>query len=212
MPTTKIDIRKDFPEQYAAAREMLDFHIQSKCYSDHFLFQFVVGLIGIPRWSGEKQSQIDTHEVLNQIDYLEGRISHTNTKGPLPFRDPSLVGLMHKHYSSAFDMPANLAIEFRGEGGRKIRNFLEARIGKKPTEDDIKMIAHLSVTDGYETRAQRRRTDPRKGLTGEWIVYQPLEGINHYLFLGYHDMSNAEIREWADGALDSIKSRSTVGE
>ena len=205
MVTKTIDLERDFPEVCDLTREKLDFRMTSGRYSSTFFYQLVAGHLNIFRKGDRGFHRLDPDAVLDEIDFLEGRTLHTNTKGPIGFRNPLLSDLLHKHHSSAFDMPHNFLNEFMRTGRHEIESYLKTKIGTVVDEEIIKKITHMAVMEGYERRAMRRREDVNGGLTGEWVVFKVVQGINHYLFLGYHDMKDSEIRDWADSAMSDIQ-------
>jgi hypothetical protein len=109
----------------------------------------------------------------------------SKTKKAEPFRRGLLVGLWHKHYFQTAFLAKNIQLEFsKGE------NFKQAfwRTGKKlglvygedTTHEFWNHLIHEVVTGFYKRRARENN------LTGEWIVYMPIDGRNYYLTLGSH--------------------------
>ena len=182
---------------------MCNHHIGSGKYSSIFFYQMVAAMANIARNGRNGVHITDVHHVMWEIDYLEGRSSATATKGPLPFKDPMLNDLMHKHVSSAGDFVNNLMRELP-RTTKKMHKFIEAEIGNIFTEEHAKKLSYMAVYEAYTERASRRTKSAKKGLTGEWIVYKNINGINYYLFFGYHEMNNSDLKSLADAACIDI--------
>lgn len=199
MPTLQIDFEKEFPEECARVREMLDFHVTYGAYSSILYYQIVTNMLNIVRMRDKKLHLFDPHAVMAEIDYLEGKSNYTNTKGPIIFKDSSISNLYHKHVYSSGDFIQNICIEMK-RSLKNIEKFLKIKIGQKFDETVANQVANMAVTEAYERRAGERRNKATKGLTGEWLVFTKIDGINSYLFLGYHEMPNQEIKKWAEEA------------
>ncbi|XQE65783.1 hypothetical protein ACOAPY_14055 [Pseudomonas sp. P3C3] len=106
---------------------------------------------------------------------------------------------MHKHYTSAAFLGANLYNQWFEGYGRK-HQLLAAEIEKvsplgSVVEDEndawqkAGRIAHTFTMDGYQRRAGRQQ------LTGEWIVYYIHNGMNYYLDIAFHEEAKTPERE-----------------
>ena len=111
----------------------------------------------------------------------------SRTKKATPFKIPPLIGLWHKHYFQASFIAKNLSLELsKGENfkqafwrtGRKLGLIYGQDINNPREFSDH--LAHEVVSRFYKKRSGESR------LTGEWIVYIPIDGKNYYLTLGSH--------------------------
>jgi len=127
---------------------------------------------------------MDTFNVLDEIDYLEGIKPSSRTKKPARFRKPPLQNLWHKHFFSTRHLVKNVGVRWNlADGGNAdfsaMIESVEKDFGDNP---DLwqKVLAHRLVIEGFSERACR-------GLTGDWIVYGVHEGKNFYLDVAKHE-------------------------
>jgi hypothetical protein len=92
---------------------------------------------------------------------------------------PPFGGLWHKHWFSARLLPANLLAVAQQKGSMDWI-WDVAKEGDIMTQELISQIAHRMTVQAYENR------HAAKQITGEWIIYLPHYGLNHYLCLGTH--------------------------
>lgn len=136
---------------------------------------------------------INTHQMLDEIKFLEGIKKLSSTKKAEVFRKHPLKGLMKKHFTDASFIIKNLGAHFGYEYGGNKR--LEAMVNEAFTQnksgfvDDafIDFIAYNSTILAFEDRASRKK------LSGEWIVFQEYQSKNYYLTLAAHDEGDENI-------------------
>lgn len=133
----------------------------------------------------------DITEIFNEISYLEGISSQSNTKLESQFKGGLLHPFWHKHYFQAQFIPNNLLNELRRDD--TVERVWGPLDGQTITQ---KMIDDL-VTELVAGNLERRDQDSR--LTGEWIVYHIHNGNNFYLTLGRHDEGDQVIKDRIDG-------------
>ncbi len=95
----------------------------------------------------------------------------------MPFRNPILKGLWHKHYFDPSFMPRNLLEELKRD--TLFTDEISKFHGKK-VEEITGEVVRLAVLEPYKRRAQSNR------LTGEWIIYEKEVERNYYLTLSDH--------------------------
>lgn len=121
------------------------------------------------------------HQILDELDYLEGLRGSLGTKAEAPFKGPELRPLWHKHFSAPRHVLKNIGLHW-GLGGQRNRdlNRMLRRIAEKASSDWIGQVCHQFVMGGYEQRVRECR------LTGDWIIFAKHEGRNYYLDLATH--------------------------
>lgn len=156
----------------------------------------------------------DTFDLVQPIKALEGLADYDNTPSPNDFKDPILLGLHKKHFTS----PRFLA--------RNLRNFLESKFGGEYLNKVFAEAAKISgsgyVDEVFANYLSHHMTIPPlelkhqdSKLTGEWVVFYPHATGNHYLCLAHHgntdgqQAANRRIREMVDLAceLDNLPFR-----
>jgi len=135
-----------------------------------------------------RSKQIDTHSILDEIDYLEGYRSTSRTKKESQFVHPPLEPLWHKHFMTARHIMKNIGVRWSLDrnGNRDLDRLIQEVAKEAGNDPDLwpKLLAHRLVVEGYEDRAS---TDGGYGLTGDWIVYGKHDGKNYYLDLASHE-------------------------
>lgn len=126
------------------------------------------------------------HSIYDEIGKLEGTDSRPSlTKPAERFKSGTLRGLWHKHHHQANFLAKNLALELPRSD--IVENAVAPYYGR--TVDEVAgEIAHAVVVGAYEQRAREGR------MTGEWIVFEKVDGVNYYLTLGYHKECNEAIK------------------
>jgi hypothetical protein len=162
------------------------------------------GLLRNELAEGMRNGTISAFAVLNEIGQMEGSDPRrpTGTKPKEPLRH-ELHGLMHKHYKAS-SMPSfmlNISNHWTSPRGSKTqRRKIKAQ--RRKIESDFQRDGHAGkavhgiVLDGYQARHAANQ------MTGEWIVYAEVAGVNYYLTLASHD----EARENQDAILARAQS------
>lgn len=138
---------------------------------------------------GMRQRTIDAFAVYDEIGQMEGSDPprRTGTKSAKPLTGKLLIGLMHKHYKTASmqDFMLNIENHWNRRTNRAERQRIEneVRYGGHTGK-----AAHEIVLGGYQARHSADE------MTGEWIVYAVVDGVNYYLALAIHGEDGA-IRE-----------------
>ena len=135
----------------------------------------------------------DVHNILDEIARLEGLQSRAApTKPAEPYnRNPLFKGLWHKHHFQPRFLFANLKLE------TKRIPFPESteEFNQNP---DWKRLVYKLVFGAFENRTRRA------ALTGEWIVFAPLNGINYYLTLANHSTGDERVYARAKSCLSEF--------
>ncbi|EQA1593513.1 hypothetical protein QEU86_RS05265 [Enterobacter hormaechei] len=170
--------------------------IQKIGFDDNML-ERMSGLIMVQLYAGLVSRAENVFTVFDEVQGLEGcsRFGESRTKSPTIFsRKPYLRGLWHKHYFGAgiAVMARNLMIALNNYGLPQLEAGVAEGEERFFTEEDAARVAHEAVMDSWS-----RRSDEHK-LTGHWIIYAVHEENNHYLSLGKHTDSEADIRRQID--------------
>jgi len=145
------------------------------------------------------QRLLNTHEIADEIRFLEGVGRPTMTKPASRFTREPLRNLWHKHFTDAQFMVKNIGNRWNlGRGGEPLEKMLEEELAKEEsgyfTDELAARISHRLVIGGYTDRAGQGE------LTGEWIVFGKHEGQRFYLTLASHsegdDAIYKRILEW----------------
>jgi hypothetical protein len=133
----------------------------------------------------------EDHDVLGEIDVIEGLSVKSATRNPEQFKRPPLHPFWHKHFSTARHLMRNVGLRW-GLGKSGNRDFLAAIEAVKEGYGDHpelwqKRLAHQVVLGGPEDRAAAR------SMTGDWIIFAKHDGGNLYLGLGTHEEEDAAI-------------------
>lgn len=147
-----------------------------------------------------RSAAIPTFRILDEMDALEQLpdAHQSKTKPATKLHGLVLGRFMHKHYTSADFLGANLYNQWFGEHAKKHDLLAKEIMRIHPVgafvEDDqhaykiAGQIAHTMGVEGY------RRLMERKTMTGEWIIYYMHEGQNYYLDLARHSEQSDEKR------------------
>jgi hypothetical protein len=132
----------------------------------------------------------NVHAIYDEIGKLEGSDTRpTLTKREEPFRGEVLRGLWHKHHQQTCFLVRNLTLEAERTG--VVRDALAPYIGRD-VDEVAGEIAHALVIGMYGQRARESR------VTGEWIVFEKVDGANYYLTLGSHNERDERTRTRVD--------------
>lgn len=132
----------------------------------------------------------ETSKILDAIKEIEnpGR-QGDRTKKQSNFSKPILKGLRHKHHFQVRYIPNNVLLELDRTGIDKYWFDAVATAGLKPGQEFTsneererlsRIFSHMLVQGLHSQRVARG------ALTGEWIVYAVIGGVNYYLTLGSH--------------------------
>ena len=136
---------------------------------------------------------INTHQMLDEVKFLEGLGKQPRTKKAEEFKRLPLKGLKKTHFTNANFIVKNMGSHFGLErGGNKMLDRLIKKAFDQNTsgyvdDDFANFIAHKLTIGMLEERAANHR------ITGEWIVFQEYEGKNYYLTLGAHNEGDDNI-------------------
>ncbi|MBY0316330.1 MAG: hypothetical protein K2Q26_12460 [Bdellovibrionales bacterium] len=111
------------------------------------------------------------HQVLDEINHLEGKGIGSRTRPPDQFLKLPLKGLYKKHYSQPNFIPRNVATETK-------------QISKDEVERCKTWEEMWALYDPVKLFEQRIA---RNAMTGQWIVFAKHENENYYLCLGSHN-------------------------
>jgi hypothetical protein len=137
---------------------------------------------------------VHVHAIYDQIGYLEGPdAGRGGAKDAALFTGKHLKGFWHQHRFEPRFMANNLANDSKSPEAMAIFVKMAEAINRG---EEIGQFVHELVIGGYERRFREGK------MTGEWIVFAKIEGVNHYLTLGKHD-------EGDDKILDRIKACAT---
>lgn len=161
---------------------MINEYLKSHLNKGHFCNYFL----------GQLRENPNPH-ILNEIAYLEGLNSNTETEEEDQFRAGKLRGIWKKHYAdySVKNIAINIEniYKLKKEKSRKFQqNALS--IGKNLDENDIYFFSKALAEDTFaQLEIQRKRGK----LTGEWIIYFKDDTKLIYLTLANHDESTESI-------------------
>jgi hypothetical protein len=130
-------------------------------------------------------SRLGYHEILDELDYLEGITTKSRTKPAKPFKGSALKPLWHKHFSAPRHMLKNIGIHWAVDKKDKpALDRLIAGIAEAGSERWIDQLCYQFVIGGYRERGEKR------GLTGDWIIFAKHNGRNYYLDIATHFEGN----------------------
>jgi len=139
---------------------------------------------------GMRHRTISAFAVYDEIGQLEQSDPprRSGTKPAKPLTGELLTGLIHKHYKTASmqDFMLNIENHWKRRNNRAERQRIEHEVRNG---GHTGKAAHEIVIGGYEGRHGANQ------MTGEWIVYAVVDGVNYYLTLATHTESDADIRE-----------------
>ncbi len=125
------------------------------------------------------------HQILDELDYLEGFRPNSRTKSEKPFRGAPLKPLWHKNFCAPRHFPKNIGIRWGlDRKGNRDLDRLIGSIAKAGSDRWAAQLCHQIVIGGYAERAQRGR------LTGDWIIFARHDGRNYNLDLATHSEGN----------------------
>ncbi len=166
----------------AYIREWLDLKMRTGLYSDQFAEELLHASVN---------RTYNTFTILDELAVLEGTNFGRPSATPehAMFKHWPLKGLWHKHHSQAAFISINLENYWRKKVNRNRYNVLVN------SNLDPRIIAHELVFGAHQERtaAKNTKSDPRAGLTGEWIVYASINQRNYYLTLACHTDGDQEI-------------------
>jgi hypothetical protein len=139
---------------------------------------------------GMRQRTLSAFAVYDEIGQMEQSDPPrpTGTKPAMPLTGELLSGLMHKHYKTASlpDFILNIENHWKWRGNRAERERIENEVRQG---GHIGKAVHEIVLDGYQARHGADQ------MTGEWIVYAVVSGVNYYLTLATHKEEDSVVRE-----------------
>lgn len=141
---------------------------------------------------------VDPGMVAAEIKLLEGWPAgrgHGQTKPATAFKATGrLAGLSHKHFtSSTVSMVAGNILAARPP--EVMKRIIEQELSDGATAEALQRVTERIVLEGYDKRAQGGR------LTGEWIVYATVSGLNYYLCLATHNGGDDEVLNYLNSAI-----------
>jgi hypothetical protein len=147
---------------------------------------------------GMRQRTISAFAVYDEIGQMEQSDPprRSGTKSAKPLTGDLLAGLMHKHYKTASmqDFMLNIELHWKRRGNRAERQRIEDEVRNG---GHTGKAAHAIVLGGYEARHGAAQ------MTGEWIVYAVIGGVNYYLTLATHGEDSA-VRERVRSCFDEF--------
>ena len=137
---------------------------------------------------GMRRRTIDVFAIYDEIGQMEGsdppRRTGTKTAAPLT---RGLRGLMHKHYK--LSSVASFALNQRNHWQRKENQTkLDEIIDEFCQDGHAGKLAHELVMGAYTGRHAEHQ------MTGEWIVYAVVAGVNYYLTLATHNEPDSAVK------------------
>ena len=148
------------------------------------------GLLRDQLADGMRRRTLDVFAVYDEIGQIEGSdpFRPTGTKPAGAFTRPELRGLMHKHFKMS--SLASFALNQRNHWQRKENEAkLDAIISEFCRDGHAGKLAHELVLGAHTGRHATHQ------MTGEWIVYTEIEGVNYYLTLAIHAEPDSAVRE-----------------
>jgi hypothetical protein len=133
---------------------------------------------------------IGVFAVLDEIGQMEGSDPprRTGTKRARPFVRRKLKGLMHKHYK--FSSLKSFAINQKNHWlCQENQARLTEIVSEFNRDGQAGKLAHELVLGAYTGRHAADQ------MTGEWIVYAVVAGVNYYLTLATHREPDAVTKE-----------------
>jgi hypothetical protein len=137
---------------------------------------------------GMRHRNISAFAVYDEIGQMEASDPPrpTGTKPAQPLKH-ELNGLMHKHYKAS-SMPSfmlNISNHWTRRSSKPQRRKIESDFQR---EGHAGKAAHGIVLDGYQARHGANQ------MTGEWIVYAEIAGVNYYLTLATHKEPASDVK------------------
>lgn len=136
---------------------------------------------------GMRCRTINVFAVYDEIGQMEGSDPprHTGTK-PAKRLNRKLQGLMHKHYKVS--SLGSFALNQKNHWLRKdSQTKLDEVVNEFCRDGHAGRLTHALVLGAHEARHVANQ------MTGEWIVYAQVAGVNYYLTLATHKEPDAVI-------------------
>jgi hypothetical protein len=138
---------------------------------------------------GIRQRTISAFAVYNEIGQMEGSDPprRTGTKPAEPL-EGELSGLRHRHYKTSpmEDFRLNIKNHWKERSSKTQRRKIESDFRR---DGHAGKAAHEIVLGGYQARHRANQ------MTGEWIVYAEVGGVNYYLTLAIHKEPVSAVKE-----------------
>ena len=137
---------------------------------------------------GMRQRTLSAFAVYREIGQMEQSDPRRPTKPAEPLKGKLLRGLMHKHYKTASlpDFYRNIKQHWERSDNKAKYERIENEVWQG---GHIGKAVHEFVLDGYQARHRANQ------MTGQWIVYAVVSGVNYYLTLATHGEEDSAIRE-----------------
>lgn len=136
---------------------------------------------------------INTHQMMDEVKYLEGVREKTSTKKVDVFKRLPLKGLKKTHFTDARFIVKNIGIHFGlDKGGNKKLDELIKRAFGDNTSGIVDNEMIMQIANGMSFGALQERSGNSK-ITGEWIIFQEFKNKNYYLTLASHNENDYEI-------------------
>ncbi|QXX75027.1 hypothetical protein [Methylovirgula sp. HY1] len=148
-------------------------------YAGRISIGFAIRLIQLREKFGED------HQVLHEIDVLEGLARNSySTKEATQFRPP-LHPFWHKHFATSRHTIRNMGERWAlgKAGNRDLSAMIEEVAATYGDQPDLwpRLLVHRLVVGGLEERVAAKR------MTGDWIIFAKHSGKNFYLDLSVHE-------------------------
>lgn len=129
--------------------------------------------------------------VIEEITNLETNSEKSRTKPATAFSRLPLKGLWHKHFFSYHFIAKNMQIaNGRGNISAVIDRVLKKYDGMDNTIENCSSIAR-EIAAGNQQLFESRSDSNQ--LTGEWIVFAKVDGLNYYMCLEFHDSDDQAV-------------------
>lgn len=143
-------------------------------------------------YSYEINRVFDTFDLTHPIKVLEGLSSSDSTGRAERFNHPPLTGLYKKHFTSPRFLVKNQLNFLRSKQGEHHFNNVwdeAAKISGSHYIDNTftKYLTHHMVHDPIAIKSASKK------MTGEWVVFHKLDGVNYYLTIAFHGETNDKI-------------------
>ena len=141
----------------------------------------LVSLITTPRQG------IDFMAILDVVEAIEKSPSQAKRRVSSFRQQKALQGLFKAHFFDSAFMVKNIQAELNRNDGERRKTLLKKyglNEGEMPSPEQVGRLASDIVSGSLDERAERE-----KGLTGEWIVMDQVDGRYRYLCLATHDLA-----------------------
>lgn len=135
---------------------------------------------------------INIFSLTDEIKYLEGLRKVTSTGKPKVFRGEILQGLYKKHFMDASFIIKNIInhLGFKSDKISRLDEIISEAFKRNDSsfvdKEFVNYLSHHAITGAFEERA-------KKGLTGEWIIFQKYKEKNYYLTIAAHNEGDENI-------------------